>query len=143
MYGNWKRRVAIPRSPSPCAFDAMLGWFMPTPAPCANTYSAFVSSGRSNSPETSPPTAGIATRVSIDLVSVPPRGEFARSFDVGREIDLAPLLAVDVECPHVAALRDVVDDPQVPDGRPLGRAHRLLDRLTELLGAARAECQQS
>ena len=33
---------------------------------------------------------------------VPPRGQLARGFDVGREIDLAPLLALDVERPNLA-----------------------------------------
>ena len=74
---------------------------------------------------------------------VPPRRQLPRRLDVGREIDFAPFLAVDVERPHVAALGDVVDHAQVPDGRALGRAHRAVDRFAELLGAARAEREQA
>src|SRR6478672_2849725 len=74
---------------------------------------------------------------------VPARGQRSGSLDIGREIDLAPFLALDVERPDFAVLCHLVDDAQVPDGRPLWRAHRSLDRLAEVFGAALTKCEEA
>ena len=52
---------------------------------------------------------------------VPASGQHAGNLDVGREVDLAPFLARDVERQHFRRLGDMVDDPQVPDGGAFAR----------------------
>ena len=37
VYGNWKRRVAMPRSCSSSAMPVMNAWSIPAPAPWART----------------------------------------------------------------------------------------------------------
>src|SRR3982750_1034678 len=81
--------------------------------------------------------------VRIPLSRIPLRRKLSRRFDVGREIDFAPLLTVDVERPNVAVLREVVDDAEVPDRRALAGAHGALDRVAKALGAAASEGEQA
>src|SRR3954452_20897288 len=108
----------MPRSARPAAFDAIALWVIPPPAPCANTYSAFASAGHSSNPETLLSPTGMTTGCGSISASrgIPLGGHRAGIVDVGREIDLAPLLALDVERPHIAVLGNRVDHPQIPDG---------------------------
>src|SRR5438067_11954830 len=98
----------------------MLRWVIPTPAPCANRYSAWASAGRRKRPETKPSPTGIFSGCGSGGsglgLRVPASGQHAGNPDVGREVDLAPFLARDVERPHLRRLGDVVAHPEVPNG---------------------------
>src|SRR6476659_5026762 len=58
---------------------------------------------------------------------LPPRSQLTRRLHVGWEVDLAPFLALDVERPHLAVLREVMNHPQIPDSCAFGGPHCALD----------------
>src|SRR4051794_35404873 len=61
----------MPRSASPRAFESMLLWVIPAPAPWANRYSAFAFAGRSNRPETcSSPTRIFSSSIRASVIQI-------------------------------------------------------------------------
>src|SRR5579864_11056 len=103
----------------------MPGCAIPTPAPWAKRNSAFASLGRRSNPETLASLVGMMSFCASTAESgrsglahaVPARRQFERGLDVGGKINLTPLFALDVECPHVSRLCDLMDHSQIPDGR--------------------------
>ena len=159
------RRIGSPSSPSPCTgIDSATSRSRASASPSRVRLHALVRhpraramrehverlrvrSGRISSAETlvvaDRNATALPSQAAAAFASASHRAVSARAASTSGGKSTSPHSSPLMSSVHTSPLlREVMDHPQIPDGRALGRAHRPLDRLAEPLGAARAEGEQ-
>src|SRR5262249_32196215 len=107
MYGNSQRSVATPRTASAPEIAARNSWRMPAPAPCASTYIARASGGKSTSPGWPSRSTGTSASAAARRSRGPARGEVRAGGEAPTEEEPRAGIEDPVE-------REVGAEPEVP-----------------------------